>query len=111
MRRFESSRPSHAVRSPPSPCTGRAASHGPAPWLPGRRERRVEARAGALHNEHVDAVVSSIGAGPRHFTDVAWSLCAEFDEGCAVPASCLRGVLFGASFSMGRPQTYNPLRN
>jgi hypothetical protein len=35
-------------------------SHGPAPWLPGRRKRRVEARAGALHNEHVDAVVSSI---------------------------------------------------
>jgi hypothetical protein len=34
---FESSLPSHAVRSPPSPCTGRAASHGPAPWLPGRR--------------------------------------------------------------------------
>jgi hypothetical protein len=57
---FESYHLSHAVRSPPSPCTGRAASHGPAPWLPGRRERRVEARAGALHNEHVDAVVSSI---------------------------------------------------
>jgi hypothetical protein len=57
---FESYHLSHAVRSPPSPCTGRAASHGPAPWLPGRRERRIEARAGALHNEHVDAVVSSI---------------------------------------------------
>jgi hypothetical protein len=56
---------SHAVWSPPSPCTGRAASHVPAPWLPGRRERRVEARAGALHNEHVDAVVSSIDAPPQ----------------------------------------------
>jgi hypothetical protein len=27
--------------------------------------------------------VNAAGAGPRHFADVAWSLCAEFDEGCA----------------------------
>jgi hypothetical protein len=37
--------------------------------------------------------------------------CGEFGEGSAVLASRLRGVLFGVSFSMGRPKTYTPLRN
>jgi hypothetical protein len=52
--------------------------------------------------QHMNAAQT---ARPRHFADVALSLCAEFGEGSAIPASCLRGF-YGVSFLMGRSQTY-----
>jgi hypothetical protein len=40
----------------------------------------------------------SNGAVSRRFTDMAFSPCAEFGNGSAIPVSCLRGLLFGVSF-------------